>query len=58
MDSDYSVKIDDVVIAKEMSLENAVILVKALFEEWFMKSSLSITIVKEERIKKEVTNDR
>lgn len=58
MDSNYSVKIDDVVIAKEMSLENAVILVKALFEEWFMKSSLSITIVKEERIKKEVTNDR
>lgn len=50
MNSDYySVKIDDVVIAKEMSLGNAVILVKALFEEWYEEPSISITIVKEER---------
>lgn len=45
----YSVKIGDVTIAKEMSLGNAVILVKALFEEWYKEPSLSITIVKEER---------
>jgi hypothetical protein len=45
----YSVKIDDTVIAKGMSLGNAVIFVKALFEEWYNEPSLSITIVKEER---------
>lgn len=50
MGSDYySVKIDDVVIAKGMSLGNAVILVKALFEEWYEEPSMSVTIVKEER---------
>jgi len=50
MGSDYySVKIDDVVIARGMSLGNAVILVKALFEEWYKEPSISITIVKEER---------
>lgn len=48
MNSDYySVKINDVIIAKEMSLGNAMILVKALFEEWYQESSLSITLVKE-----------
>ncbi len=43
----YSVKIDNTVIAKEMSIGNAVILVKALFQEWYRESDLSITIVKE-----------
>ncbi len=46
----YSVKIDDVVIAKDMSLGNAMILTKALFEEWYKEPSISITIVKEERM--------
>ena len=46
----YSVKIDDTVMARGMSLGNAVIFVKALFEEWYKEPSISITIVKEERM--------
>lgn len=45
----YSVKIDDVIIARGMSLGNAVIFVKALFEEWYEEPSMSVTIVKEEK---------
>jgi len=43
----YSVKIDDLVIAKGMSLGNALILVKALFQEWYEEKDLSISIAKE-----------
>jgi len=44
----YTVKIGSVIIAKEMNLGNALILVKALFEEWDKEPSLSITVAKEE----------
>ena len=43
----YSVMIGDLVIAKGMSLGNALILVKALFQEWYEEKDLSISIVKE-----------
>lgn len=43
----YLVMIDNVVIAKGMSLGNALILVKALFQEYYMDNDLSILIAKE-----------
>lgn len=43
----YSVMIDNLVIAKGMSLGNALIFVKALFQEWYEEKDLSITITKE-----------
>lgn len=48
MNSDYySVMIGDLVVAKGMSLGNALILVKALFKEWYEEKELSILIAKE-----------
>lgn len=48
MNSDYySVMIDNVAIAKGMSLGNALILVKALFQEYYMDNDLSISIARE-----------
>ena len=40
----YSVIVDDRVIASGMALENALILAKALFEEWYLESGLKVTI--------------
>lgn len=43
----YSVMIDSVVIAKGMSIGNALILVEALFIKWYEETDLKITVVKE-----------
>lgn len=43
----YSVIIDNVVIAKGMSIGNAMILVEALFNKWYEEKDLKITIAKE-----------
>ena len=48
MDCDtYSVMIGSVIIAKEMSIGNAMILVEALFTKWYEEKDLKITIAKE-----------
>lgn len=43
----YSVMIDNVVIAKGMSIGNAMVLVEALFNKWYEEKDLKITIAKE-----------
>lgn len=43
-DYEYSVIVDDVVIAKGMSIGNAMILVKALFQEWHNEDNMQIAI--------------
>ena len=45
-DYEYSVIVDNVVIAKGMSIGNAMILVKALFQEWHNESDMKISIQK------------
>ena len=45
-DYEYSVIVDNVVIAKGMSIGNAMILVKALFQEWHNESDIKISIQK------------
>ena len=45
-DYDYSVIVEDVVIARGMSIGNAMILVKALFQEWHSETDLKICIQK------------
>ena len=46
-DEEYTVKIDDTIIAKGMTLGTTFLLIKALFEKWHDDPSLSITIAKE-----------
>lgn len=45
-DYEYSVIIDNVVIAKGMTIGNAIILVKALFQEWHNEDDMKISIQK------------
>ena len=45
-DYEYSVILDNVVIAKGMTIGNAMILVKALFQEWHNESDIKISIQK------------
>lgn len=45
-DYEYSVIVEDVVIAKGMTIGNAMILVKALFQEWHNETDLKICIQK------------
>lgn len=45
-DYEYSVIVDNVVIAKGMTIGNALILVKALFQEWHNESDMKISIQK------------
>lgn len=44
LENKYSVLIGDNVIANDMSLQNAIIFVKSLFEEYYNDTNLSITI--------------
>ena len=43
----YSVWVDAEPIARYMSIKNALILVEALFSEWWRETDISITIRKE-----------
>lgn len=45
-DYEYSVIVDNVVIAKGMTIGNAVILLKALFQEWHNEDNMKISIQK------------
>jgi NDP-sugar pyrophosphorylase family protein len=45
-DYEYSVIVDNVVIAKGMTIGNAVILLKALFQEWHNEDGMKISIQK------------
>lgn len=45
-DYEYSVIVEGVVIAKGMTIGNAMILVKALFQEWHSEADLKICIQK------------
>ena len=45
-DYEYSVIVDNVVIAKGMTIGNAMILVKALFQEWHNEDDMKISIQK------------
>ena len=45
-DYEYSVIVDNVVIAKGMTIGNAMILVKALFQEWHNEDDMRISIQK------------
>lgn len=40
----YSVIVDKEIVAHEMTLKNALILAKALFEEYFNEEHISVTI--------------
>ena len=46
LENKYSVLIGDNVIANDMSLQNAIIFIKGLFEEYYNDKNLSITIKK------------
>lgn len=43
-DYEYSVIVENEVIASGMTLNNALVLVKALFQEWHNESTLKISI--------------
>lgn len=40
----YSVLVEDRVMASGMTIENALIFTKALFEEWYLEAGLKVTI--------------
>ena len=44
----YSILVDDEVIAKNLTLPNALIFAEALFNKWFSETNLSITIQRED----------
>ena len=50
----YSIIMDNVIIAKGMSIGNAMILIEALFNKWYEEKDLKITIAKENEV---TTND-
>lgn len=45
----YSVMIDDIVVAKGMSIEHAVIFVKAVYNEYYNEKNMKVSLVKEPR---------
>ena len=45
----YSVMIDNIVVAKGMSIEHAVIFVKAVYNEYYNEKSMKVSLVKEPR---------
>ena len=45
----YSVMIDNIVVAKGMSIEHAVIFVKAVYNEYYNEKNMKVSLVKESR---------
>lgn len=45
----YSVMIDNIVVAKGMSIEHAVIFVKAVYNEYYNEKNMKVSLVKEPR---------
>ena len=54
----YSVMIDNIVVAKGMSIEHAVIFVKAVYNEYYNEKNLKVSLVKEPRTWEEEDNER
>ena len=46
----YSVMIDNIVVAKGMSIEHAVIFVKAVYNEYYNEKNMKVSLIKEPRI--------
>lgn len=44
----YSVLVDNEVVARELTLPNALILAEALFDKWYNEINLSVTIRRDE----------
>lgn len=47
----YKVVVDNEVIAKSMTLHNALILVEALFSKWYNEVDTAITVQREDDLK-------
>lgn len=45
----YSVMIDNIVVAKGMSIEHALIFVKAVYNEYYNEKNMKVSLVKEPR---------
>lgn len=45
----YAVMVDNVIVARAMSIDNALILVKALMLEWWQDVGVAITIQRESK---------
>lgn len=53
----YSVMIENIVVAKGMSIEHAVIFVKAVYNEYYNEKNLKVSLVKEPRTWEEEKNE-
>jgi hypothetical protein len=54
----YSVMIDNIVVAKGMSIEHAVIFVKAVYNEYYNEKNMKVSLIKEPRTWEEEDNER
>lgn len=54
----YSVMIDDIVVAKGMSIEHAVLFVRAVYNEYYNEKNMKVSLVKEPRTWEEEDNER
>lgn len=45
----YSVMIDNIVVAKGMSIEHAVLFVRAIYNEYYNEKNMKVSLVKEPR---------
>ena len=45
----YSVMIDNVVVSKGMSIEHAVLFVRAIYNEYYNEKNMKVSLVKEPR---------
>lgn len=54
----YSVMIDNIVVAKGMSIEHALIFVKAVYNEYYNEKNMKVSLVKEPSTWEEEDNER
>lgn len=45
----YSIMIDNIVVAKGMSIEHAVLFVRAIYNEYYNEKNMKVSLVKEPR---------
>ncbi len=53
----YSVMIDNIVVAKGMSIEHAVIFIKAIYNEYYNEKNMKVSLVKEPRTWEDEENE-
>ena len=53
----YSVMIDNIVVAKGMSIEHAVIFIKAVYNEYYNEKNMKVSLVKEPRTWEDEENE-